>query len=103
MIEHVYDDSPIHPVLKKAHEFAIVRFDYHVDHDNWRNSYLDLHLQRATELGRLRFRRPQSLRIEEGFPNATYGMVILDITHRQWDDVRVQVTDFEASHGKISF
>lgn len=99
----MYDDSPIHPILENAHEFVIVRLDYHNDPHDWRNSYLELHLHRGEEVRRLRFLRPRSLVIEEGFPCPTHGIVILDVEQRQWDDIKVEVTDFEASAGRVSF
>jgi hypothetical protein len=52
---------------------------------------------------RLRFWSPQGLVIEEGFPSPTRGMEILDVTARQLDRLKVRVTDFEASWGKIQF
>lgn len=93
----------IHPIIDRPHEFVIVRLEYHNDPDDWRNSNLDLVLRREGEVRRLRFLRPQSLKIEEGFPSPTHGMVILDISDRQWDGLNVEVADFEASHGKIQF
>lgn len=96
-------DSPNHPVIDRPFEFDIVRFDYHSDPDDYRNSYLDISLRRRTELRRLRFPRPQGLKIDEGFPNSTHGMLILDIRHRQWDDIGVEVVDFEASPGSVTF
>ena len=33
----------------------------------------------------------------------TRGMIILDVRHWQWEDIGVQVADFEASHGSVTF
>lgn len=98
-----YGDSPIHPILDRAHEFEIVRFDLNRDVDDPRNDFLDLTLRREKDVRRLRFIRPRSIKIEEGFPAPTGGMVILDIRHRQWEDVTVKVADFEASNGAVTF
>ncbi len=95
--------SPIHPIIDRPHEYDILRFDLHNDPLDCRNTYLDLTLRRQHVVRRLRFLRPQRIVIEEGFPASTRGMVILDIRDRQWDDLRVEVTDFEASHGKLTF
>ncbi len=95
--------SPIHPIIDSPHEYEIVRFDLHNDPLDSRNSYLDLVLQRQHTIRRLRFLRPQRIMIEEGFPAATHGMIILDIRDRQLDDLRVEVADFEASRGSIQF
>lgn len=98
-----WGDSPVHPIVERPHEFDIVRLDYHNDPNDSRNSFLDLTLKRDATVRRLRFLRPQRLVIEEGFPASTRGMIILDIQHRQWDDLRVEVADFESSHGSITF
>jgi hypothetical protein len=102
-MDAMWGDTPIHPIIDQPHQYEITRFDYHNDPDDQRNSYLDLTLQRKSTVRRLRFIRPQRLVIEEGFPSATHGMMILDIRNRQWDDLRVEVADFEASHGKVTF
>lgn len=98
-----WDGSPIHPIIHRPHEYEIVRLDYHHDLNYRLGSFLDLTLSRGGVTRRLRFFQPQRLVIEEGFPSSTHGMVILDISHRQWDGLRVEVADFEASCGSITF
>ena len=98
-----WDDRPIHPIIDSPHEYEIVRLDYHIDPDDSHNSFLDLVLRRGASTRRLRFFRPQRLVIEEGFPSSTHGMIILDIRDKQWDDLQVEVADFEASLGSITF
>lgn len=98
-----WGDSPIHPIIDRPGQYKIVRLDFNRDLNDARNSYLDLSLHRDGVTRRLRFLRPQRLVIEEGFPAATHGMIILDIRHRQWDDLRVEVADYEASRGAITF
>ena len=93
----MWDGSPIHTIIDRPHEYDIVRFDLHNDPVDYRNSYLDLTLRRQQVVRRLRFLRPQRIVIEEGFPVTTRGMVILDIRDRHWDDLRIEVADFEAS------
>ncbi|MGC4002577.1 MAG: hypothetical protein QM811_05300 [Pirellulales bacterium] len=96
----MWGDSPIHPILDRPHEYEILRFDYHNDPRDHCTSYLDLTLSRQSTIRRLRFLRPQRLVIEEGFPATTNGMIILDIRHRQWENLKVEVADFEASQGE---
>ena len=74
--------------------------DYVIDGTD---SYIDLHLSRGNEMRRLRFLRPRSLRIDEGFPEPTHGMMILVVSSKGWEDVKVEVGDFEASHGSVCF
>ncbi|HEY1598017.1 MAG TPA: hypothetical protein VGG64_00345 [Pirellulales bacterium] len=99
----VWNGSPLHSIIESPHEYTVVRFDYHNDPDDWKNSHVDLVLRRQGEVRRLRFLRPQSLKIEEGFPSPTHGMIILDIRDRKWDGLNIEVADFEASPGKILF
>ncbi|QDU30818.1 hypothetical protein ETAA8_59670 [Anatilimnocola aggregata] len=98
-----YNESPLHPNIDQPHQFQIVRFDYRFDPDDWRNSFIDLVLRRGPVTRRLRFHRPQNLKIEEGFPLATGGLQLLDISHRQLDGLTVEVADFEATPGAITF
>jgi hypothetical protein len=100
---HMHDESPNHPILDRAHEFDIVRFDLHHDPDDYRNDFLDLTMRRGQEHRRLRFLRPQDFRIERGFPASTRGMVILDVRHRQMEGIGVQVADFESATGGVTF
>ncbi|MDB5327093.1 MAG: hypothetical protein JWM57_2662 [Phycisphaerales bacterium] len=97
-----YGDNPVHPILERAFEYDIIRFDFRCDPQNW-EQYLDLWLRRGEDVKVLRFLRPTGLKIEEGFPSPTRGMIILDVTHWGWENVGVQVTDFENSHGRIHF
>ncbi|MGC4031626.1 MAG: hypothetical protein QM754_07825 [Tepidisphaeraceae bacterium] len=98
-----HEDIPAHPIIDKPWQFEIVRFDFHRDPGDRRSSYLDLWLRRGEELRKLRFLQPRSIQIEEGFPSRTNGMAILDVSSLGWEDVAVQVTDFEASNGAVTF
>lgn len=98
------DESRPHKIIDRPHEYRVIRLDLQIDHNHRENTFLDLTLLRKDVVRRLRFLRPTNLIIDEGFPEPTNGMQILDIRHKQWDDVKVQVTDFEgASHGAITF
>ncbi len=98
-----YGDSPIHPIIEHPHQFEIVRLDYCCGGESRLGTHLDLTLKRAETVRRLRFLMPRRLKVEEGFPQSTGGMVILDIRHRQWEGLGVEVADFEASHGSVTF
>lgn len=102
-MQNTWGGSSVHPIIEHPHEYEIARFDYHNDLEDSRNSFIDLTLRRGATQRRLRFLRPQRLVIDEGFPAPTHGMLILDIRNRQWEDLRVEVADFEASHGSIKF
>ena len=95
--------EPDHPIIDKPWQYDIAEFRYHVDLEDLRGSFIDLHLRRGTVIRRPRFVGPQNLKIETGFPQATGGMCILDIRKRQWDGLAVEVADFEATSGAITF
>ncbi len=92
-----------HPIIDKPWEYNIVEFRYHVDLRNWKESFIDLHLKKGIILRRLRFFSPQNLKIEQGFPQPTHGLCILDIRSRQLEGFGVEVSDFEAGRGSITF
>jgi hypothetical protein len=94
--------DPEHPIVERPWQHEIGTLHYHVGLDG-SEPFLDLDLHRDGVVRRLRFWSPQQLQIEDGFPRATHGMVILDVRQRRLDGLGVWVTDFEASHGKISF
>ena len=98
-----YSSAPDHPIIDKPFQYQIIEMAYHVDLRNFLDSYIDLTLLRDADVRHLRFWGPQGLKIEEGFPNSTDGMAILDISEWQWQDLNVAVTDFEASSGSIIF
>lgn len=64
--------------------------------DDW---FLDMTLRRGQVIRRLRFIRPKSLQIEKNFQYHGSGMMIMDIRHRQWEDVAVEVVNFEQDPG----
>lgn len=96
-------DRPLHPILAAPHEYDIVDFRYAVDRQEPSNSFIDLTLAKDGERVSLRFWKPINLLVEQGFPVATRGMVFYDVSLYHLDDIGVEVADFEASHGSITF
>lgn len=94
--------DPHPPIVEHPWQYSIAALHYHVGLDGG-EPYIDLDLHRDGVLRRLRFWSPQQLEIEDGFPRPTHGMVILDVHARRLDGINVWVTDFEASHGSVSF
>ncbi len=94
--------SPHHPILARPWEFVITEMHYRTGMDG-SASYLDLTFVRGEDTRRLRFIEPRDVRIEAGFPNPTHGLCILDVRDRQLERLRVEVSDFETSHGSIRF
>lgn len=99
-----FEKTPDHPIIDKPWEYDIVGFNYQVDPDNWRNSYIDVTLKKNDSIRQFCFISPQNVKIEVGFLlTRTGGMEILDVSDRQLDGIKVWVNDFEASPGAITF
>jgi hypothetical protein len=98
MFEH-----KIHPILANPHRYKIVEFRYHMDWDEPRDSFIDMHLSHHSEKVTLRFWQPVNLSIEAGFPTPTSGMVFYDRSADSLQDIGIEVADFESTHGSILF
>ncbi len=96
------EPDPHHPIIERPYEYAIADLRYHMGLDG-SEPFLDLTLVRGDTTRRLRFLAPQNLCIDRGFPAPTGGMVILDVRGRRLDRLKVEVADWEASHGGITF
>jgi hypothetical protein len=94
---------PEHTVLDLPFEYDIVDFRYHVDRYDNARSYIDIGLEKPGDMVQLRFWGPQKLVIEDGFPNATGGMIIYDISSYEWENIGVEVADFESARGAVTF
>ncbi|MGD9230463.1 MAG: hypothetical protein PVJ20_06595 [Desulfobacterales bacterium] len=95
--------DPDHPIIESPHLYDIIDFHYHHDGEDYKESYIDLVLKKDDLLRRLRFLEPKDLKIEKGFPCPTRGLCILDVSHHQLERINVHVSDFEASHGSVTF
>jgi hypothetical protein len=99
-----HDGDPDHPIIERPWEYAIRSLCYHNDPEGWHTSHLDLTLVRGDTIRRLRFLAPQGFAVEKGcFPQPTGGMCILDVRHRQLEDIGVRVADIEATRGAVTF
>ena len=76
---------------------------YYQSPDEQFETFLDLTLKKDGVLRQLRFYSPQDLEIEKGFPSATGGFCIYDVSARGLESLRVRVGDFEASPGAVRF
>ncbi len=91
-----------HSILQSPWQYDVEDFHYHVDHNNPDKSYIDMNLKKGEVLVKLRFHR-LVLKIEVGFPNATRGMVFYDVSNDFLENIGVEVADFEASQGSVTF
>ncbi|MFC3625981.1 hypothetical protein ACFOKJ_07500 [Vogesella amnigena] len=92
-----------HPILPSPHEYDISSFHYHIDSNDAGQSFIDMTLTRNRQVVTLRFWQPVSLKIEEGFPQPTRGMVFYDHSADGLENITVEVSDFEASPGAVTF
>ena len=92
-----------HSILPRAFEYEIVGLRLEREPFDGSEPFLDLTLRRGQERRVLRFWSPQNLEVERGGPTMTSGLVIYDIRARGLDRLGVEVKDFEASHGRVSF
>ncbi len=92
-----------HSILQSPWQYDIEDFHYHVDGNNPDESYIDMNLRKDQVLVKLRFHRPVNLKIEAGFPSATRSMVFYDVSGAFLENIGVEVADFEASQGSVTF
>jgi hypothetical protein len=92
-----------HNIVDSPHLYDIAYFAYKFDDEDNSKSYIDLHLKKDGELVKLRFWGPRDLEIEKGFPYATGGMFIEDVSKNELEAINIYVGDFEASNGSITF
>jgi hypothetical protein len=91
---------PDHPVLKKACTYKLMEFCYHGVAWEPDDHYLEIVLKREDEIVKLRFDRPQQLRINEYFPTQL-GLFIANVSSHQLEGIAIEVGDFE--NGSIHF
>lgn len=96
-------ERKLHSVLSGSHEYELGEFRYHVDKEDPSESFIDMVLRKNTESVTLRFWQPINLKIEEGFPQSTHGMVFYDLSEDGLENIGVQVADFESSWGSVTF
>ncbi|BEU97461.1 hypothetical protein ACDW_31660 [Acidovorax sp. DW039] len=97
------DEPKLHPILNRPNEYAISDFRYHVDREQPSESFIEMTLQKNMDSVTLRFWQPANLKIEEGFPRPTRGMVFYDRSADGLENTKIEVADFESSWGAITF
>ena len=78
----------------------LTELKHHLDPENFSNNYIEIELRSRTGLTRkLRFDQVSNLKIDEGFSGNLSGMIVVDISIRQWGNARVEVQNFECDPG----
>jgi hypothetical protein len=90
------------PILDRPWEYSIVGLVFRRTLDHSEEAYIDLTLQRGSEVRRFRFFSPQDITLKQGFPNAP-GLCFLDVSKRGMEGIRVHVADFENGGGGVHF
>lgn len=97
------DEPKLHPILHRPHEYDVSDFRYYINSGEPSESFIEMTLQKNTESVTLRFWQPVNLKIAEGFPQPTRGMVFYDRAADGLENIRIEVADFESSWGAITF
>jgi|GEM_PF-2327871 len=92
-----------HSILYSPHQYDVTDFYYYFDKNDPSQSFIKMTLKKNAEVVTLQFWQPVNLKIEEGFPYPTRGMVFYDVAAHGLEDIGVEVSDFEASPGSITF
>jgi hypothetical protein len=73
---------------------------YKLDPEDYSNSCVELTLRNREGLSRhLRFDQISNLRIDSEFSGCLSGMIVIDISSRQWSNAKIEVANFEQDPG----
>ena len=96
------DEEPQHPILARPWTYDLIRIDWRPS-PRVEDAFIDLTLQKAETIRRLRFVSPTSVQVEKGFCGQCSGLMIQDIRNRGWDRIRIEVSNFEQDPGITFF
>jgi hypothetical protein len=78
----------------------LIELRYKLDPKDYSNNYIELTLQNKEGLTRqLRFEQVSNLRIDSEFSGGLSGMIIIDISSRQWSNAKIEVVNLEQDPG----
>lgn len=97
------DGPKLHSILHRPHEYDVSNFRYHVDRNEPSESFIEMTLQKNIESVTLRFWQRINLKVEEGFPQPSGGMVFYDCAADGLENINVEVADFDGSWGALPF
>ncbi len=91
-------DEPV--LLSGFSNSYLTDFYYHSNPDDFEESYIKITATDSNKNKRvLLFKQPSNLVIEKDFNICLSGMVIVDISSRQWGHSRIEVQNFEQDPG----
>ena len=97
-------EDPDHSIIESPFTWQVADFHYHRsgdDLDQPDEAWIDLTLMKKGQARRLRFLKPQSINVSNGFDCP--GLFISDVSRRQLGNLKVHVGDFESGEGGIEF
>jgi hypothetical protein len=92
-------DAPDHAVLAEPWTYAVEGLRVSFGHNDQSHNSLDMLLSRNDAQVCLRFSGVSDLEIDAGFPYSYMGLEILDVSHLQWERIKVRVEGFEPAPG----
>ena len=84
-------------------QYRLTSFNYDCSSDNQEEHSIEIGFQLNNDVRKLCFEAPVRLKVEEGFPNITSRLEIIDVSSYQLENITVQVSDFELSEGGLCF
>lgn len=90
-------DEPV--LLGGFSNFRLTEFRYHVSVDPYDETFIEMIALGSGCTRHLRFAQPRRLKVDEGFEGCLSGMVVRDISSRQWGGIAVEVGNLEQDPG----
>lgn len=90
-------DEPV--LLGGFSNLRLTEFRYHISVNSCDESFIEMIASGSGCTRHLRFAQPRRLKVEEGFEGCLSGMVVRDISSRQWGGIGVEVSNFEQDPG----
>lgn len=97
-----FEPDPDHPLMPCPSHWDLVEFLYRKSSTDPADSFIDLVFEREGQRRRLRFFGPQDLVMDRGLPNSD-GMIILDVSARQLEGLKVRVGHCDHPDGAPTF
>jgi len=86
-------------ILAGFSNMDLVDFHYHIEWESWKDSFIELFAKKGEKTRHLRFNGISNLKIQEGFSGSLSGMLVVDISARQWDSALIEVQNIEQDPG----
>ncbi|MFL5730267.1 MAG: hypothetical protein ACJ75J_12345 [Cytophagaceae bacterium] len=92
-----------HPLSEKLSEHKVSKLYYDFSYQDIDKHFIEITLKHEESVKVLKFHSPVNIKIEDGFPNPKGGIEMKDDQLDGQAMLYVKVSDFETSHGSITF